>query len=390
MNTLRREFQESFVKYCFDMGLSEEAAAEAFHVVHLCEAFDKNAHFREGWLAAMNKEAGQGAGSTMEQMKSFIPQTTQHAGMGAAIGAGLGALAHVGPLKPLGVVGRAALGGAGGAGVGAAWSTHPTATGGVGGGLAGAAAGLRLPGPWWLKGLGAIGGAATGALAGGGAGRLFGPTQPSSTDGPGIASPYLPDMLYGSSEASGDKGSIFDIPGSGVVTGGAGHAAHMPGGPPAPLQGAFDDMKHIDEQLKATQEQAQTALQTPGLAGSSQSAMFQQRIADLQKQKQQLLSGSNSFLGMMRSQQGKSLNSLDNYISEATKARAATEPQATAMDAWFRNHQTGFWPQLFNRVTGAGNRASEMANRQRLLTQGINQGQEQRRNVGQMMQPLYE
>jgi hypothetical protein len=334
MNTVRREFQEAFIKRCFDHGLSEEVTTEAFEAVHLTELLNKSSAFRLGWDSVMNKSSWLDAGSTAGQVTSFLPRPQVSKNTASSLGGLAGAvLSNVGPMRKLKFMGG----------------------------------GLRTL-------LGAGGGYALGNHLG---------SDAADPKGPSMAAPYLPSML-GNNSSNNGNGSIFDVPGSGIQTGNSSRLSS-----PAPLQGAFDDLHHINSQLADTQAQAHQALQTPGLVGSSQNAMLQQRIADLQKQKAALLQGSNSFLGQMRSQQGRSLSSIDSALSEASAARSATEPRATAMDAWFRSHPNGgFWYQLFNRLTGAQGQASQMASQQQNLSQGMDRLRNVREDVTNMLQPM--
>lgn len=377
MRTFSPEFQEAFVKQCYDRGMSEEVTLELFRRTHLLDVLENDTDFREGFEQEINKRAdwktkallglgtlgaaGAATKTLAPDFASTVPFLQQpQRGVAEPVGAGLGAAAGLKTgLKFLG--------------------------------------GVHNP---WVKGLALAGSTALGAGAGYGAGHMAG--APNIPNGPGAAGPFLPDALQPGDDfesgARASRDSLLTIPGAGIMP--AGRGGHRSGNPagghfaPGETQGSRmiqqsnEQVQNLNTDIADAREQATKALSIPGIQGSSQAMEIRRRIADLEKQKHDILNSSNSYMGQMRQQQGQSLRSIDQAMAQALDARQARQPQADAMDRWLRNgNQGSWWYKLLNHLTGAENQASQLSNQLGNLDNTVAGLNNDRGRVRNMLQP---
>jgi hypothetical protein len=336
MRTLRPEFQEAFVKQCFDRGMSEDLTRALFQQAHLQDLLENDPDFRAGWDQEI-KRAGVG-----DAAQALISPEVK----GFAVGAPIGGLA------------------------------------------AGIAAAKKMKGPVWAKGLAG----AAGFFGGGALGSWSMAPSKDYPNGPAMADQYLPDALRPAAAGgdSHDTESLLSIPNTGI-TGRSGSGAGTPAGPTAGSQmirQTNEQVQNLNRDLDAAREQEATALKTTGIQGSAQAMDIRRRIAELEQQKAKILNSSDSFFGRMRNQQGQSLRSLDQAQEKALAARAVRQPRADAMDRWIRNGDQGsLLYRLINHITGAQNQASHLSSQMRNIDEGIKTIDENRTRVNDMLLP---
>lgn len=427
---MRPEFCEAFVKQCYDRGMSEDNTLDLFRHAHLQELLEEDPDFRSGWDHEFDKYANPVTAIVPAAVKAVAKagmplwkKTLLGAGGLAAAGVGAGvatkalnpdgasfipalqdpqrnltapAGAVVGGVAGLGLAGAGAAGlypGGAISGIVKAMKRNPGGAGSkVMGGLGTVARNIsRAPGPWWAKALAGAGATAIGAGAGYGAGYFSG--APDISNGPGAAGPYLPDALQpaGASTSGPSHQSLLDIPSMAAVgAGGAGAAGSLAPGSSVGaqnIQASNKQLTQLNSDIQKAQEQQTAALATTGIQGSSQAMEIRRRIADLESQKRELLHGANSYLGLMREQQGQSLGSIDQAEAETLAARSARQPRADAMDRVLRGQTGGWTDRLFNWATGAEGQASQMASQQRNLDAYLKRLQADRDRVNKMLIP---
>jgi hypothetical protein len=389
VNTLRPEFQEAFVKHCFDQGLSEDLTAELLYTAHLQDALANSPDFAAGFKSAQ-----------MQDALSFVPTSAQGGAVGSGIGATLGGIAGNvlgGRFKGLGRAAGTLLGGAGGgvAGYGAGSAYTDPGNRSMAGGALGAGTGLMLgshmPGPWWMKGLGALGGATLGGVGGIIGGDKAGPHPVSMPGGPRVSGPFVNDYLKAPSPSSGvsSSGNPYTMPSEiAPETGGAGAS-----GIAGDIQGISSQVNTLNTSLTAARAEQAKALNNPGLQGSVAARSIQARIEQLEKQKQQMLSSSNSMLGRMRGDQATSLGNLDSALGQTDQALAARQQPAGRMDSWLRSEPQGgvnrTLYRLWNRATGADQQAAQMNSEQQNLQTARQGYQTQRDHVQGLLGNIY-